>query len=168
MNIDETIQKLIDMKLHTLAKALRETLDLPPDRQLSFEDRVSLLVDQEFGLLPYAPIYLMAIAGAVALARSRRDVLRAIAFVAAVYVGMIACPITNVHGWTGGWNPAGRFLTPVLPLAGMVVVFGLRSLPRLLVVAAIALQIVIDAYVWQHPKILWNDGDGRAAFFDAR
>lgn len=127
-----------------------------------------LLVDQEFGLLPYAPIYLMAIAGAVALARSRRDVLRAIAFVAAVYVGMIACPITNVHGWTGGWNPAGRFLTPVLPLAGMVVVFGLRSLPRLLVVAAIALQIVIDAYVWQHPKILWNDGDGRAAVFDAR
>jgi len=48
VNIDETIHKLIDMKLHTLAKALRETLDLPPDRQLSFEDRLGLLVDQEW------------------------------------------------------------------------------------------------------------------------
>jgi DNA replication protein DnaC len=48
VNIDETIQKLIDMKLHTLAKALREVLELPPDRQLSFEEKISLLVDQEW------------------------------------------------------------------------------------------------------------------------
>jgi hypothetical protein len=27
----------------------------------------------------------------------------------------------------------------------------------------IAVQVVISAYVWQHPKVLWNDGDGRAA-----
>jgi hypothetical protein len=127
-----------------------------------------LLLDQEFGLLPYAPIYVIAIAGAAALARSRRDVLIALAFVTAAYIGTIVCPITNVHGWTGGWNPAGRFLTPTLPLAGLLVVSGLRPLPRVAVIAAIALQIVINAYVWQRPKILWNDGDGRAAFFDAR
>jgi hypothetical protein len=127
-----------------------------------------LLVDQEFGLLPYAPIYLLAIAGGIALFKKRRDIVMALAFVAAVYIGTIVCPITNVHGWTGGWNPAGRFLTPVLPLAGLLVVCGLRTAARPLVIAAIALQIVIDAYVWQHPKILWNDGDGRAAFFEQR
>lgn len=134
----------------------------------SAERLKGLLFDQEFGLLPYAPIYLLAIAGAAALARSRRDVLIGIAFVVAVYVGMIVCPITNVHGWTGGWSPAGRFLTPALPLIGLLVAAGLRPLPRVLAIAAIVLQIVIDAYVWQHPKILWNDGDGRAAFFDTR
>jgi hypothetical protein len=32
-----------------------------------------------------------------------------------------------------------------------------------LLVVIIALQIVIDAYAWQHPKNLWNDGDGVAA-----
>jgi DNA replication protein DnaC len=48
VNIDETIQKLIQMKLHTLAKALREMLDLPPDKQLSFEDKMGLLVDHEW------------------------------------------------------------------------------------------------------------------------
>ena len=127
-----------------------------------------LLVDQEFGLLPYAPIYLIAVAGAAVLYRTRRDVLIALALVVAFYVGTIMCPITNVHGWTGGWNPAGRFLTPVLPLVALLVVMGMRELPRALMIAAIVLQLAIDVYAWQHPKILWNDGDGRAAVFDER
>lgn len=48
MTIDETIQKLIDLKLHALAKSLREMLDMPPDKQLSFEDKLGLLVDHEW------------------------------------------------------------------------------------------------------------------------
>jgi DNA replication protein DnaC len=36
------------MKLNTLAKALREMHDLPPDKQLSFEEKIGLLVDQEW------------------------------------------------------------------------------------------------------------------------
>jgi len=36
------------MKLHTLAKGLREIMELPPDRQLAFEDQLGLLVDQEW------------------------------------------------------------------------------------------------------------------------
>ena len=31
-------------------------------------------------------------------------------------------------------------------------------------VTVVTLQIAISVYAWQHPKILWNDGDGRAAF----
>lgn len=48
MTIDETINKLIDLKLHTLAKSLREMLNMPPDKQLSFEDKLGLLVDREW------------------------------------------------------------------------------------------------------------------------
>jgi len=48
MTIDETIQKLIDLKLQTLAKTLREMLEMPPDKQLSFEDKLGLLVDREW------------------------------------------------------------------------------------------------------------------------
>lgn len=48
MTLDETIQKLIDLKLHALAKSLREMMEMPPDRQLSFEDKLGLLVDQEW------------------------------------------------------------------------------------------------------------------------
>jgi DNA replication protein DnaC len=48
MTLDETIQKLIDLKLHALAKSLREMMEMPPDKQLSFEDKLGLLVDQEW------------------------------------------------------------------------------------------------------------------------
>jgi DNA replication protein DnaC len=36
------------MKLHMLAKGLREIMELPPDKQLAFEDQFGLLVDQEW------------------------------------------------------------------------------------------------------------------------
>lgn len=48
MSIEETIQKLLEMKLQVLAKALRELLEMPPDNQLSFEEKLGLLVDQEW------------------------------------------------------------------------------------------------------------------------
>ena len=73
------------------------------------------------------------------------------------------CPLTNIHGWTGGWSPAARFVTPIAPILGLFVFAGLKATPRPLAAAVVALQIAISAYAWQHPKILWNDGDGRAA-----
>lgn len=124
---------------------------------------LGLLFDQEYGLLPYAPVYALAGAGAFALAKTNRALAVALTLVVASYVALIVCPLTNVHGWTGGWSPAARFLTPVAPLLGLWIFAGLRATPRFVSVAIVALQIAISAYVWQHPKVLWNDGDGRAA-----
>ena len=125
---------------------------------------IGLLVDQEFGLLIYAPIYVVALWGSRALMRQRRDVAVSVFLTAGLYVALIICPLTNVHGWTGGWNPAARFLTPIVPLLGLLVFAGLRAAPRAIAVMVVPLQISISFYAWQHPKILWNDGDGRAAF----
>ena len=36
------------MKLHTLAKSLCEMMGIPPDKHLTFEDKLGLLVDQEW------------------------------------------------------------------------------------------------------------------------
>ena len=47
---------------------------------------LGLLVDQEYGLVIYAPIYLSAIVGAIALLRTRRDVAAAALLTVAVYV----------------------------------------------------------------------------------
>lgn len=124
----------------------------------------ALLVDQEFGLLPYAPIYALAIVGAFVLARDRPATALAVTIVSVAYVGLIVCPVTNVHGWQGGWTPAARFLTPIVPLLGLFVYAGLRETPRALAAPILVLQIAISAYAWQHPKILWNDGNGVAAF----
>ncbi len=123
-----------------------------------------MLVDQEFGILIYAPVYVLAIWGAISLVRVRRDLAFSLFLVVGVYVALLICPLTNAHGWTGGWNPAARFLTPITPLVGLCVFAGLRTAPRAVVVIVVALQVAVSAYAWQHPKILWNDGDGRAAF----
>jgi hypothetical protein len=125
---------------------------------------IGLLVDQEFGLLIYAPVYAAALWGARALMKTRPDVALSVFVTATLYVALIICPLTNVHGWTGGWSPAARFLTPIVPLLGLLVFAGLRAAPQAIVVVVVTLQIAISAYAWQHPKILWNDGDGRAAF----
>jgi hypothetical protein len=124
---------------------------------------LGLLVDQEFGLLIYAPVYALALWGARALLTTRRDVALSAVLTVGHYLALVICPLTNDHGWTGGWSPAARFLTPVAPLLGLFVFAGLKAAPRPLAAAVVALQIGISAYAWQHPKILWNDGDGRAA-----
>jgi hypothetical protein len=72
-------------------------------------------------------------------------------------------PITNAIGWTGGWSPAARFLVPIVPLLAIGVAAGVRTLPRVIVLPLVAVQVGINAYVWQHPKILWNNGTGTAA-----
>ena len=66
----------------------------------------------------------------------------------------------------GGWNPAARFLTPIVPLLGVLVFASLRAVPRPVLAAVVALQIAISAYTWQNPKVLWNNGTGRAAICD--
>jgi DNA replication protein DnaC len=48
MILEETIQKLMAMKLLTLAKCLREMQDTPPNNQLSFEEKIGMLVDREW------------------------------------------------------------------------------------------------------------------------
>jgi len=131
--------------------------------RIAFTRLAGLFVDQEFGLLIYAPVLLFAIVGLVVLSRTRPGVAMAASAIVASYVLTIIVPMTNVQGWTGGWSPAARFLAPVVPLLGIAVAAAIPVLPRMLIVALVALQVIIDAYAWQHPKNLWNDGDGVAA-----
>jgi hypothetical protein len=122
-----------------------------------------MLLDQEYGILPYAPVFLLAAVGLVRLFRTRRALAWQITVVTAAYVVALMLPITNVHGWTGGWSPAARFLVPVLPLIALAIPAGFQVVPRSVVILILTLQIAIDGYFWQHPKNLWNDGDGVAA-----
>jgi hypothetical protein len=122
-----------------------------------------LLLDQEYGLLPYAPIFLLVPLGVAALARLHRPLVWKIAFVAACYLLTVILPAINVHGWTGGWSPPARFLVPIVPLLALAVAAAVRATPAWILVPVVVAQLGIDAYVWQHPKLLWNDGDGVAA-----
>jgi hypothetical protein len=121
-----------------------------------------LLLDQEYGLLIYAPIFTLI----VLLFFGRRDtrtVQLALWSVIAAYLIPILLPYTNVHGWTGGWSPAARLWVPIVPLLAVALALAFTKAPRPLVVTAVAVQVAISAYFWQNPKNLWNDGDGTAA-----
>lgn len=122
-----------------------------------------LLLDQEYGLLWYAPVFILAPLAAFSWPREQRRPGIAAAFLIAAYLLPILSPLTNVHGWTGGWAPAARYLVPVVPLLAIGVAIALKRTPRLVAAGVVALQIVISAYFWQAPKNLWNDGDGFAA-----
>jgi hypothetical protein len=132
----------------------------------SFMRLGGLLTDQEFGLLVYAPVYALGAAGLVDILRTDRAAARAILFVIGCYLALVICPLTNVQGWTGGWCPAGRFLAPIVPLLAVPLSLALRAAPRVIVVGVLTLQIGINVFLWQAPKLAWTDGDGRAAFCD--
>jgi hypothetical protein len=120
-----------------------------------------LTVDQEFGLLPYAPILVVVPIGLATM--RNRTAAAAIALACVCYLALILWPVTNVHGWTGGWSPAARFMVPIVPLLALALPDAFVTTPRVLLATLVALQITIDAYMWQNPKNLWNDGDGVAA-----
>ena len=48
MIVDETIQKLTELRLTTMAQALRQMLDSPQSHDLSFVDKLGMLVDREW------------------------------------------------------------------------------------------------------------------------
>ncbi len=123
------------------------------------------LFDPEHGLLPYAPIYALLPFGWVALYRKDRALAIALTLVAVAYVGCMAMPSINPHGWRGGWSPAARFLVPIVPLLATAIFAyaGTSPKPNVPVAALLAIQIAANVFFWQHPKLLWNDGDGVSA-----
>ena len=71
-----------------------------------------LLLDQEFGLLVYAPVLVLAVPGFVRLVR--RD--RGLALAAGAAVAAVVLTAGTWHMWRGGFNPPARFLVPIAPL----------------------------------------------------
>ncbi len=71
---------------------------------------LGLLLDQQFGLLPNAPIYLMSFLGLGALWHTRRRFASEWLLVVFPYVMAVAC----YHMWWGGHSSPARFVVPVL------------------------------------------------------
>jgi hypothetical protein len=132
-----------------------------------FTRSTGMLFDREYGLLSYAPIYLLAAPGLFVLVRTARRLSIDLLIVVAAYLLPVWLPMTNPYGYTGGWSPAARFLVPVAPLLWVGVAAyadDARGAGVWIVRVLVALQLAIDVYVWQFPKTLWNDGDGVSAF----
>jgi hypothetical protein len=122
-----------------------------------------LLVDQEYGLLVYAPLFVLAAPGIVELWRRNRLACLTVVLVCGCYLSLVLLPLTNPWGWTGGWSPPARFLVPILPFLVVAIATAVPQMRRAVLIPLVTLQIVIGAYAWQHPKMLWNDAVGTAS-----
>ena len=72
----------------------------------------ALLFDQQFGVLPNAPVYGFCFAGLVVLARRRPRLAAELSAVTLAYL----LAVSAFHMWWGGASAPARFLAPILPL----------------------------------------------------
>ena len=130
------------------------------------ERAAGLAFDQEHGLLLWAPVYLLAPAGLWLLRGFAARAAAEIVVLGAAYLLPILSPLLNAHGWRGGWSPAARFLVPIAPLLGLLVVVALsQRRGRGLLFGLVGVQVLIDAALWSRPMLQWSDGTGKAPFF---
>jgi len=137
-----------------------------PELSLSLvpEGLQGLLLDQEFGLLAYAPVFALVLPGAVALLRGSRRL--AVAVLALI---VLAAAIAGAWPmWRGGFNPPARFLVPVLPALALCVAARLRQ-----TIGAGAL-LLVGWSLWTglagawDPRLVHRDREGTAPFFRER
>jgi len=86
------------------------------------------LFDQERGLFISAPIYILAIWGAMFLWRRARQLTILLGFVILPYFILIC----SFRDWMGGWSPAARYLVPVVGLMSVFIVECFVRLRRLI------------------------------------
>ena len=87
-----------------------------------------LLFDQEYGLLPYAPVYILAGTGLWAMWR-HDDASRRRAVEVAVVFALLLGTVGAFRIWWGGSAPPGRPLTSGLLLLSIPIAFAFRSAP---------------------------------------
>ena len=101
---------------------------------------IGLLVDQQFGLVTTAPIYLLAIVGVIVLTRVRPRLTLELALVVVPY----AVAVASYEMWWAGSAAPARFLVAVLPLAAVPVA---TAFTRASIFTAIVLILSIGATV---------------------
>ena len=73
---------------------------------------VGLALDRSFGLLPYAPVFLVALAGTAGLGRRR-------AWEWLLAGAAVVAPVLPWRMWWGGQCPPARFLVPLVPVLAL-------------------------------------------------
>ncbi len=122
-----------------------------------------LLLDQEFGLLVYAPLFALAVPGLWRLClRSRGAGALLIAMVAAVLVTAAAWPM-----WRGGFNPPARFLVPIVPVLALAVAARLASGLTAPAALLVGWSVFTGIGGGLAPHLVHRDRDGTAPFFRA-
>jgi hypothetical protein len=118
---------------------------------------IGLLIDQQFGVLTTAPIYLVAIAGAISLFRVRPRLTVELLLVVVPYAITVA---SFAMWWAGAAAPA-RFLVAILPLAALpiAVIAGRLPVVTILLLLVSTALMVPRAFV-DEGRFVYNNRSG--------
>ena len=122
-----------------------------------------LFFDQQFGLLVYAPVYLIALFG-LPLVPRRLPGLRGAVLLATL--GLYALFAAAFSYWYGAYSPPSRMLVPVLPLLVAPLALALaqwQAVPfRLVSAALLLLSFSIARLLMDVPRLRYNLPTGRS------
>lgn len=126
-----------------------------------------LFLDEQWGLLIHAPVYLLVAAGLGTLWRHSRNEVLALLAVALPYLALLAL----YKVWWGDWGPAARYLAPIAPLAIAPIACWVAHVRRAGAFANIALLaipgFVIMGGFLAAPQLMYNHPLGHNALFTA-
>jgi hypothetical protein len=122
-----------------------------------------LALDQEFGLLPYAPVFAFCVPGLVRLVRDRTR----LALVSAALVAAVVGTAGSWHMWRGGFNPPARFLVPLLPVFALALARAFQGGLGAAGALVAGWGLWIGACGAWDPSLVHRDRDGTAPFFRA-
>jgi hypothetical protein len=127
-----------------------------------------LLLDQQFGLLPNAPVMAVGLLGCFVLIRRRPRLGGELLLVVTLYVSAAAAYAM----WWGGWSAPARFAVPVLP----ILVIACAELwsranshaTRAFVAALLAVSLTITAFItlMEGGRLLYDVRDGVALWLE--
>jgi hypothetical protein len=119
----------------------------------SFWGIFGLYIDRVWGLLPYAPLYLLFFAG-VPLPRERSDFKKWWVFIPSIVL-VYTLVMGSFKEWHGGASPVPRYLIPLVPLLVMCAALAFFNAKRLytrVVIAVLALfQLVLTVFTMIYP-----------------
>jgi hypothetical protein len=122
-----------------------------------------LFFDQQFGLLVYAPIYLVALAGLPLVPRKLPGLQGGVILAT---LGLYTLFVAAFSYWYGAYSPPSRMLVPVLPLLVVPLTLALstwRSLPfRLATGGLLLLSWSIAHLLMDVPRLRYNQNTGRS------
>ena len=125
---------------------------------------LGLSFDQEYGLLPYSPIFAVSVLGAWVMARrlDTRGYLIGVLLVVAPFLAST----TQYYMWWGGGSVPARFVVPILPLLAPMIAIAIRDLrgsaARGGIALALAYSVLAFVVVVARPgaRLMYNDRDG--------
>jgi hypothetical protein len=126
-----------------------------------------LFLDEQWGLLIYTPLYLLALLAGARLWRHSRADAAALLLVVAPYILLLAW----FRIWWGEWGPPARYLAPIAPLAAVPLACWVARARPALAVPAVALAALPGFAVMggflAAPQLMYNHPDGHSALFKA-